>query len=568
MLKKFVRQLRPTQEKYVAPIIKIQSLKESSNAERDAVIKSVEGGNIAEAVYESWAFIVATTSGTKTLPTIKDVQSAMSDNEFDDTGKKWIVDFLSKNDNTFLLQAIEEIGGDLKKIPNVNWGKVQILHKSIEQYYKNTPKKYAEGAKKNTADMVLITKGTVDSLLKALPNSDMSWTNDGKVSIDGTDIEFIQVSLKKGQEAARIGKLSSLINQIYGQQAMRPSQLVPKEKQGTLEPFLEEVEYLEEGLRDIFGKAVGLIKLGTTKLLIFAKNTLTKIRNFILKGAIRVTKTIVKDKAHKSMANISKMLGGTLSENFITEKAPLPPVIINAPLLKEMKILKTEIIAKDLANKEYAEMLKNVSAINSKKDGAIVVMNKDTNPILEMNNFKKAADEVLSKKIGDTITRENLNPALKLVVNYASYRTFNTILLDMLKNLETYNKITDSLVGLNAKLRAEAMFGKTSLPLWIVYGMGGGAQYKHTKDEFESSTKEDIVKLGKSMDVPYMFISIAKSSKNPTYNAIYAHILVGSVKENDSLQPEYLMLQFINRSGSDWSYKIDASSSKVGRPDV
>ena len=26
--------------------------------------------------------------------------------------------------------------------------------------------------------------------------------------------------------------------------------------------------------------------------------------------------------------------------------------------------------------KEYAEMLKNVSAINSKKDGAIVVMNK------------------------------------------------------------------------------------------------------------------------------------------------------------------------------------------------
>ena len=52
----------------------------------------------------------------------------------------------------------------------------------------------------------------------------------------------------------------------------------------------------------------------------------------------------------------------------------------------------------------------------------------------------------------------------------------------MLKNIESYNTITDSLVGLNAKLRAEAMFGKTSLPLWIVYGMGGGAHYKHTKD--------------------------------------------------------------------------------------
>ena len=558
MLRKYVRQLNPIQDRYVAPVLKIQSLKEASDSEVESIIKSIGGGKMSEAVFEAWAYIVAKTSGNKTLPTIKDIQSAMSEKEFDIKGKEWITDFLSKTkDITFLLQAIELIGGDMKKIPNVNWGNVQVLHRSIDQYYKNTPKKYAEGAKANTADIVLITKGTVDSLLKALPNSDMSWGNDGKVSIDGTDIEFIQVSLKKGEENARIGKLSSLINQIYGQQAMRPAQLVG-----------EDIQQLEEGLSDIFGKAVGLIKLGATKLLSFTKNMLLKLKNSLLKSAIKITKTITKDKAHKSAANISKILGGKLSENFIMEKAPLPPVTINAPLLKEMKILKTEIIAKDLANKEYAQMLKNVDAINSKKDGAIKVINKGTNPILEMNYFKGSANNVLSKKIGDTITREDLNPALKLVVNYASYRTFNVILLDMLKNIQSYNTITDSLVGLNAKLRAEAMFGKTSLPLWIVYGMGGGAQYKHTKDEFESSTKEDIIKLGESMDVPYMFISIAKSSKNPTYNAIYAYILVGSVKENDTLQPEYLMLQFINRSGSDWSYKIDASSSKVGRPDV
>ena len=39
-------------------------------------------------------------------------------------------------------------------------------------------------------------------------------------------------------------------------------------------------------------------------------------------------------------------------------------------------------------------------------------------------------DEVLSKKVGDTITRDNINPAFKLVVNYASYRTFNTIIFN------------------------------------------------------------------------------------------------------------------------------------------
>ena len=57
------------------------------------------------------------------------------------------------------------------------------------------------------------------------------------------------------------------------QQAMRlQSTSIKKNKVVTAEKvFIEEVEYLEEGLRDIFGKAVGLIKLGTTKLLDFCK---------------------------------------------------------------------------------------------------------------------------------------------------------------------------------------------------------------------------------------------------------------------------------------------------------
>ena len=327
----------------------------------------------------------------------------------------------------------------------------------------------------------------------------------------------------------------------------------------------EDIRLLEEGLRDIFGKAVGLIKLGAAKLLDFAKNVFTKLKNSVIKAALRITKTITRDKAHRSAAKLAKLMNTTLSENFITEKV-LPPVTINEPMMKEMQVMRDEIIKKDLANKEYKQLLRNVDAINSKKDGAVVVVNKGTDPILDMNNFKAPADEVLSKKVGDTITREDINPAFKLLVNFASYRTFNTILLDILKNIESYNTVTEALVGLNAKLRAEAMFGKTGLPLYIVYGMGGGAQYKHTKDEFESSTKSDIVKLGSSMDAPYMYISIARAeTKGATYNAIYGYVLIGSVKKNDELLPQYLVLQFINRSGKDWSYKIDASGQHVGK---
>jgi len=553
-LRRSMSQLRPARTQKVNLQEKVQIIREASDKDVDFVMKSISG-NIAEAVYEAWAYIVAKKSGNKTLPTIKDVQSSMSESEFDDTGKKWINNFLKKtDDNNYLLKAIELVGGDMKKIPNVNWGKVVVLHKSINEYYKNTPKMYKSGAKLNTADMVLITKGTVSSLLKALPNSTMKWTDDGRISIEGTNIEFIQVSLKKGQDTARIGKLSSLINKVYGQQAMRPRQLVG-----------EDIQQLEEGLRDIFGKAADLIKLGTSKLLKFAKNVLTKIKNSLLKSAIRITKTIIKDKAHTSAKGLSEKLGVQLSESLM-EKS-LPPVKINAPMLAEMKVLKNEIIKKDLANAEYDMMLKNVDLINKKKKGSIKVINKGTDPKLEMKHFKRAANQVLTKGIGQTISREEINPAFKLVVNYASYRTFNTILMDMYKNIDSIDKVSEALVGLNAKLRAEAIFGDTALPLWIVYGGGGGAHYKHTKDEFESKTKEDIVQLGDSMNVPYVYISIAKSSKNPTYNAIYMYVLVGSVESNNELQPQYMMIQFINRSGSDWSYKIDASNTITGTPE-
>ena len=553
-LKYAMKQLRPARKPKQNLVEKVQVIRETSDKDVDFVMKSISG-NIAEAVYEAWAYIVAKKSGSKTLPTIKDVQSSMSESEFDDTGKKWISNFLKKtDDNTYLLKAIELVGGDIKKIPNVKWGKVVVLHKSINEYYKNTPKMYKSGAKLNTADMILITKGTVSSLLKALPNSTMKWTDDGRISIEGTNIEFIQVSLKKGQDTARIGKLSSLINKVYGQQAMRPRQLVG-----------EDIQQLEEGLRDIFGKAADLIKLGTSKLLNFAKNVLSKIKNSLLKSAIRITKTITKDKAHTSAKSLSEKLGVQLSESLM-EKS-LPPVKINAPMLAEMKVLKNEIIKKDLANAEYNMMLKNVSLINKKKKGSIKVINKGTDPTLEMKHFKRAANQVLSKGIGKTISREEINPAFKLVVNYASYRTFNTILMDMYKNMDSIEKVSEALVGLNAKLRAEAIFGDTALPLWIVYGGGGGAHYKHTKDEFESKTKEDIVQLGDSMNVPYMYISIAKSSKNPNYNAIYMYVLIGSVESGNELQPQYMMIQFINRSGSDWSYKIDASTTITGTPE-
>jgi|MDTG01.1.fsa_nt_gb hypothetical protein len=551
-LKGYVRQLKPITEKYIPPVDKVyKSLKETKDSEIEAVIKAVGGGKLSEAVFETWVYIVARLSGSKTTPTSADIDKILSEKEIVSTGKKWMDDFRKKieNDN-FLIKAIELIGADIKDIPNISWGSsLGIVHKSIDDFYKQIPDNYKEkGSKANTADMVFVTKGSVADLLKSIPNSNMKWTDDGKISIEGTNVEFIQVSLKKGQENARIGKLNTLVNTIYGQQAMRPSALAVEE-QGDLSQFMEE---------GFFGDVWKKVKGNFSKVLDWAKGILTKVRNSILKAGIRAIKSIQRDKAHTAATKLLKETGFTISE------AAGDDVEINRPMLREMKTLKDEIIKKNLANKEYLKIIQNVNKVNSAKAGAVIIENNGTDPILEMKNFQRAAQIVLDRKLGSYITREELFPALKLCVNYASYKTFNTILEDMQKKIPEYEKAGDALVQLNAKLKAEAMFGNTLLPLWIVYGMGGGAHYKSTRNEFADKSGKEIAKLGESMNVPYMVIQIGRSGSKENYNAIYLLMLSGSVKMGDEVKPEYVKVQFINRSGSGFSYKIDAMSTQVG----
>ena len=551
-LKGYVRQLKPITEKYIPPVDKVyKSLKETKDSEIEAVIKAVGGGKLSEAVFETWVYIVARLSGSKTTPTSADIDKILSEKEIVSTGKKWMDDFRKKieNDN-FLIKAIELIGADIKDIPNISWGSsLGIVHKSIDDFYKQIPDNYKEkGSKANTADMVFVTKGSVADLLKSIPNSNMKWTDDGKISIEGTNVEFIQVSLKKGQENARIGKLNTLVNTIYGQQAMWPSALAVEE-QGDLSQFMEE---------GFFGDVWKKVKGNFSKVLDWAKGILTKVRNSILKAGIRAIKSIQRDKAHTAATKLLKETGFTISE------AAGDDVEINRPMLREMKTLKDEIIKKNLANKEYLKIIQNVNKVNSAKAGAVIIENNGTDPILEMKNFQRAAQIVLDRKLGSYITREELFPALKLCVNYASYKTFNTILEDMQKKIPEYEKAGDALVQLNAKLKAEAMFGNTLLPLWIVYGMGGGAHYKSTRNEFADKSGKEIAKLGESMNVPYMVIQIGRSGSKENYNAIYLLMLSGSVKMGDEVKPEYVKVQFINRSGSGFSYKIDAMSTQVG----
>ena len=69
----------------------------------------------------------------------------------------------------------------------------------------------------------------------------------------------------------------------------------------------------------------------------------------------------------------------------------------------------------------------------------------------------------------------------------------------------------------------------------------------------------NLAEHGKNLDVPYVVMQISKT-QGKKHNAIWALILAGVQGSGTELKPEYVKIQFINRSGSTFSYKIDASA--------
>ena len=182
----------------------------NESPEVQELIKAVGGGKLSEATFETWVYIVARLSGSKTKPTSADIDKVLAEKEIVSDGKKKIAELRKKfGDDKFLIEAIELIGADIKSIPNVTWGSsVGIIHNSIDKYYQAIPDSYkTKGSKANTADMVFVTSGSVADLLSKLPNSQLTWDKQGLITIKDTNISFVQVSLKKGEDNARIGKL-------------------------------------------------------------------------------------------------------------------------------------------------------------------------------------------------------------------------------------------------------------------------------------------------------------------------------------------------------------------------
>ena len=572
-------------------------------SEINALIKSVGGGSKSAGVFESWVHIVSSISGATKKPNASQVKAALG-GEFHPLGKKWLkkIKFGEGDkalfDENKVLLAMYFVGGDIKDISGLPWGSLDVIHASIDDYYDKLPQFYKDQqSKQNTADIVFITKGNKASLFAALDEipktgednidakGSIKWTDAGKMSIrDKKGIEWYQISLKKGIDDARIGKLGAYLQGKYGDDAggdyvTKHDDLKTEEIEfrgnylGMSYGFNETTDLilLDEGLFDAFKAIKDKIAGSFSKLASWAAG---KFKGLI-KGFIGLARKTLKSNPVLDNANeIAKLAGASnLGESFLFEgKDDIVEFKKTETAIKRFEILYSQLNS-DMVNKEYYKVKSNVERLNGRKspakiNPAVMLSAKDTNALIDKEYFKQKTQIVIDKlKNNDDIYRSELFLPFKVASHYTSYNTINVILKDINSNIKGLEGVLTAAMSFVATTKAEAKFGNTQLPLWIVYGQGGKAHYYGVKDTYIKTTMDDLLKAGKSiaevksLDQPYVVVRIEKagSSKGSYglggHNVTEVYLMSGI---DDKKIPKYLLLNFTTVSGSKFSMKAEA----------
>jgi len=580
------------------------------------ITKSVGGGTKSAGVFESWVHIVATLSGSETLPTVAEVTAASKHDEFHVEGKKWL-DKIGFPGGEFsdkkVCEAIEYIGADVKKITAISeWGmkNKNIIHKTIDtNYYGKLPAVWKEeNTKQNTADIVFITKGDAKQLSAALPNKlmapgDIFWDDKGKCFFpDDKGIEWYQVSLKKGIDDARIGKLSTYMNGKYSKFTTNVAKLSTEVNASVIERgnylgvsygFDDRIDQilLDEGLFDVFKSIKDKIVGSFTKFATWAAGKLKKIFG----GIVRLVRRVIGSNPVLDNANeIIKLTGvRNLGEEVLLEKAPTE-LFTKKPLpqkeiaKKALLLDKFEVFAKQLAfgmvNKEYAKIKINAAKLDSKKSSDF---NSDVNAVkfettdvagqLDERGFLTSANNVIAKlKLNDEeyrkspVTTKDLFLPLKAASHYTAYNAINVILTELIANSDEQGKVLKAAMGFIADVKTEAKFGNTKLPLYVVYGSGGGAHYLGQKNTYRATTETELLTnaAATKMNQPYVVIRITPVAATAStyglkgHNVTEVHLMTGFDEKKNI--PKYTLLNFTTSSGSSFSMKseVEGESSK------
>lgn len=582
-----VRQLRPRVQ-LERPLDKVQNfvseaagkLPQEKVINVDALVSALDSTDATQ-MYETAAVIVGMVglnlNGQK-------LNTIMSHPQFSPIAKKWINEFLKTHSNQEALDALLNwiilIGGAVADIQSSSF--VDFIHKDIDSKYKgNAPTSFQvpTAEKPNTADVVLVSRGKGQDILNAftqiskLPEREQSSrvkTADGGLItlIDGKgkDIaSFYQISLKKGMEAARIGRATTFINKNYagGVSLGSPTQA---------DSFYTGEVQTESFFSDAMSKFKDVVSSGFKNFVSWVKQRYTKIAQVIVGVAVKLSNQMIKrDRGMRAITNVVSTTRLTESNltTFLGEKKS-PNITVTKTLLKEFQTIQNEFIKKDKINQVHRDNVALLEKLNSsfsapdRKVQPILMLPNSNAGILNMTEVANAVEFVLNTKEGDIITKSDIFVALKIGMNFSANVAIFAILKSVERNISQYENLSQALFAFAAEIESEVKFGNTSLPLVIVYGgENKKAVVLGTRDEFKQDKVKELSAKGRDYnDFPVAIISVRKAKKGKEqqlYNVIHFKIVTDFKEVGGKPEPVYLMFELIADQSRSFTLKVEGN---------
>ncbi len=301
-------------------------------------------------------------------------------------------------------------------------GTAHLIHAKINDYYtaeEGNPAVEVRGSKENTADCIISNVGSAE-LISAMKTGKVEYDNKSTCFIKDTKIKFLQVSLKKAKGAAQLGKITAMLQAKYN---------LPK-YEVMLSTLLDE-GYLDEGFKDFFA--------GAWKKL---KGFVGKLKNWV-KG---LTKKFSKTFDRKIKGDLND-----LQKQF--DKMPGPKV----NLKEAFKFDEHGFICEGL-NVELQKL--DVPKLNVVRQGI-------EKRLLQFSSAGRSPEFTYKKTGGLSKGDIAVEDRYKLFSNYTGVYVFNEVIS---ANLGDMDKLKKEMIS----MQKEMLFGKTTLPVWKVYGIGGG----------------------------------------------------------------------------------------------
>tara|TARA_Y100000034_G_scaffold46447_1_gene57137 strand:- start:673 stop:2736 length:2064 start_codon:yes stop_codon:yes gene_type:complete len=401
-----------------------------------------------------------------------------------------------------------------------------MIHGDIQKYYdaeKNNPHIVTEGGKDNTADCIIVDSAT-STFLKNMESEVVDTSASDGLCVLATGEKFYQVSLKEAEGGAQLGKITADFAAKFGvvDNAALASSFITED----FEP-----ELLDEGLRDLYNKGKEFIKGVGAKIIATISTISKKVTGFYKQifGKFDSAKKKADKKSDKFVIGLASKY---LKEGKLNEA-------------KKMSVNRAiEIIA---ANPIAQKNLYN--EINSKLK-------------LLINTCKKIDGVRYSDASGYGLKTipyqsQDVNGVRKLIMNIRAFDALYIILKSSSGTIRTASEIFDELID----LEKDMYFGRTSLPLYKVYGLdsaGSGTAYVflNTGKEYAAKRK-DATKDGFPKFVMVIYVSVnAPKGKSKGYGTIGTYML-SEIKETE---PYYNQVGFRSNASDAFTFTIEGSS--------